>query len=251
MEPTALALNLAPSIREILQRIRATLHARPSFEAATAERRFRVMTSDYLVEVLLADVLRELAVAAPGIQMQILPSNAASFALFMQGEVDLIITPEDHTLPDHPRAELFEDTYSCVVWTDNRTVGDSITLEQYLSLSHVVVHVGHDQPSILERWLSEQAGKFDTGRRRVDVIAPGFGVIPHLVVGTERIGTMHTRHARFYERLLPVRVLDPPEGFPALREMMQWHRHLDSDPALRWLTEVLRRSAAHGTDAPS
>ena len=75
MEPTALALNLAPAIREILQRIRVTIQARPSFDPATAERRFRVMTSDYLVEVLLADVLRELADTAPGIQMQILPSE--------------------------------------------------------------------------------------------------------------------------------------------------------------------------------
>ena len=119
MEPTALALNLAPQIREILQRIRVTLHTRPSFEPATAERRFRIMTSDYLIEVLLADVIRTLAQIAPGIQMQILPSNAASFALFLAGDIDLIITPEDHTLPEHPRSALFEDTYSCVVWSEN------------------------------------------------------------------------------------------------------------------------------------
>jgi LysR family transcriptional regulator, nod-box dependent transcriptional activator len=246
MEPTALALNLAPSIREILQHIRVTLQTRPTFDAATAERRFRVMTSDYLVEVLLADVLRDLAHTAPGVQMQILPSNAASFALFLKGEVDLIITPEDHTLAEHPRAVLFEDTYSCVVWSGNASIVEPLSLEQYLSMSHVVVHVGHDQPSILERWLSEQASRFDTGRRRVDVIAPGFGVVPHLVVGTERIATMHTRHARVYEKLLPLRVLAPPAGFPTLREMMQWHRHLDTDPALRWLIDVLKSSASPG-----
>ena len=199
MEPTALALNLAPQIREILQRIRVTLHTRPSFEPATAERRFRIMTSDYLIEVLLADVIRTLAQIAPGIQMQILPSNAASFALFLAGEIDLIITPEDHTLPEHPRSALFEDTYSCVVWSENTVVHEPLSLEQYLAMSHVVVHVGHDQPSILEKWLNEQSTHTNASQRRVDVIAPSFGVVPHLIVGTQRIATMHTRHARLYE----------------------------------------------------
>jgi DNA-binding transcriptional LysR family regulator len=246
MEPTALALNLAPSIREILQRIRVTLHTRPSFDPATAERRFRVMTSDYLVEVLLADVLRELAETAPGIQMQILPSHAASFALFLKGEIDLTITPEDHTLPEHPRSALFEDTYSCVVWAGNTAVGEQLTFEQYVQMSHVAVHVGYDQPSNFEHWLAEHIAQLDMGKRSVDVIVPSFGVVPHLVVGTQRVGTMHTRHARVYEKLLPLRVLPPLPPFPILREMMQWHRHLDTDPALRWLTDFLHRSAATG-----
>jgi LysR family transcriptional regulator, nod-box dependent transcriptional activator len=243
MEPTALALNLAPAIREILQRIRVTIQARPSFDPATAERRFRVMTSDYLVEVLLADVLRELADTAPGIQMQILPSNAASFALFLKGDIDLIITPEDHTLPDHPRSALFEDTYSCVVWSENDAVSEPLTLEQYLAMRHVVVHVGFDQPSILERWLTEHIADLDARQRRIDVVAPSFGVVPLLIVGTQRIATMHTRHARVYAKLLPLRLLAPPPSFPTMREMMQWHRHLDTDPGLRWLTDLLQRLA--------
>src|SRR5262245_49575944 len=140
MEPTALALSLAPSIREILQRIRVTIQTRPTFEPATAQRRFRIMTSDYLVEVLLADVIRELATAAPGIQLQILPSNEISFGQFLKGDVDLIIVPEEHTLGDHPRSLLFEETFSCVVWSGNETVRDPFTMDQWLAMSQVVVH---------------------------------------------------------------------------------------------------------------
>jgi LysR family transcriptional regulator, nod-box dependent transcriptional activator len=244
MEPTALGLELAPSIREILHRIRVTIHTRPSFDPTTAERRFRIMTSDYLVEVLLADVLRELAHAAPGIQMQILSPNATAFALFLKGDIDLIITPEDLTVPDHPRSTLFEDSYSCLVWSENTAISEPLTLEQYLAMRHVVVHVGFDQPSILERWLTQNIANAGAGERRIDVITPSFGVVPHLVIGTQRIATMHTRHARVYEKLLPLRLLPPPPGFPIMREMMQWHRHLDTDPSLRWLTDFLQRAAA-------
>lgn len=181
MEPTALALSLEPSVREILQRIRTTLQARPTFDPATAQRRFRIMTSDYLVEVLLANVVRELATTAPGIQLQILPSNEISFALFLKGDVDLIIAPEDHTLSDHPRILLFEETFSCVVWAENPIANEPLTMEKWLGMTHVVVHFGRDQLTIFERWFTDQP--VTTGaERRVDVIAPSFGVVPHLVV---------------------------------------------------------------------
>jgi len=75
-------------------------------------------------------------------------------------------------------------------------------------------------------------------------------VVPHLIVGTQRIATMHTRHAHVHAKLLPLRVLAPPPGFPILREMMQWHRHLDTDPALRWLTDSLQRAAMRQVQHP-
>jgi LysR family nod box-dependent transcriptional activator len=241
MEPTALALSLASPVRDILQRIRTTVQTRPSFDPATAQRRFRIMTSDYLIEVLLAEAVRELAVIAPGIQLQVLPSNETSFALFLKGDVDLVIAPEE-ALPDdgHPRRTLFEDSFSCVVWSGNTTVREPLTLQQWLAMSHVVVHFGHDQLTVFERWY-EQQGDTQGAERRVDIIAPSFGVVPHLIVGTQRVATMHTSHARLYEKLLPLRVLAPPPGFPTMRETMQWHRHLDSDPAVHWLVDLLQR----------
>lgn len=242
MEPTALALSLAPPIREILQKIRVTLQTRPTFDPATAQRRVRIMTSDYLIEVLLARVIRELATRAPGIQIQILPSNELSYGLFLRGDVDLMIVPEEHTLSDHPRQLLFEETFSCVVWAGNRAVPEPFTLEDWLKMSQVVVHFGRDQLTLFERWFAEQSAT-RAAERRVDVIAPSFGVLPHLLVGTERVATMHTRHARIYEKLLPVRVLAPLPGFPILREMMQWHRHLDTDPAIRWFIDLMEQFA--------
>jgi DNA-binding transcriptional LysR family regulator len=135
---------------------------------------------------------------------------------------------------------LFEDTFSCVVWSGNTLVKEPLTLEQWLAMSHVVVHFGRDQLTLFETWYA-QHGATTGVERRVDIIAPSFGVVPHLVVGTQRIATMHTRHARLYEKLLPLRVLPPLPGFPTIRETMQWHRHLDTDPAIQWLVALLTR----------
>lgn len=247
MEPTALAISLAPQVRNILQQVRVTIETRPTFHPATAQRRFRIMTSDFLIEVLLADVVRQLATTAPGIQLEIMQSGEASLQVFLRGDIDLIIAPDRNTLDDHPRTLLFEETFSCVVWSGNDSVSDPLTIQQYLAMSHVTVQFGQGQPTILEQWFREQADKGQSIERRIDVIAPNFGVLPHLVVGTQRVATMHSRHARLYQQLLPLRVVEPPPGFPTMREMVQWHRHLDSDPAIRWFVALLTSFAASST----
>lgn len=247
MEPTALALSLAPQVRNILQQVRVTIETRPTFHPATAQRRFRVMTSDYLIEVLLADVVRQLATTAPGIQLEIVASGEASLAAFLRGDVDVIIAPDRNLLEDHPRTLLFEETFSCVVWSGNNSVSDPITIEQYVAMSHVTVLFGPNQPTMLEEWFANQAERGQGIERRVDIIAPNFGAVPHLVVGTQRVATMHSRHARLYQQLLPLRVVEPPPGFPTMREMVQWHRHLDTDPAIRWFVSLLTSFAASST----
>ena len=247
MEPTALALSLAPQVRNILQQVRVTIETRPTFHPATAQRRFRIMTSDYLIEVLLSDVVRQLATTAPGIQLEIMASGEAAVASFLRGDIDLIIAPEANLLEDHPRTLLFEETFSCVVWAGNNSVSDPITIQQYAAMSHVVVVFGPNQPSLLEDWFASQAEKGQGMERRVDIVVPNFGAVPHLIVGTQRVATMHTRHARLYQQLLPLRVVETPPGFPVMREMLQWHRHLDSDPAIRWFVSLLTSFAASNT----
>lgn len=190
MEPTALGLSLESPVRDILQRVRAAIETRPTFDPATAQRRFRIITSDYLIEVLLADVVRELARIAPGIQLQILPSNEISFALFLRGDVDLVIAPDTHTVEDHPRSLLFEETFSCVVWTGNTTAREPLTTEQWLGMSHVVVHLGHGELSLLEKWLAEHSIT-KKAERRVDIIAPSFSSAS---VGRTR-GVLRTQRA--------------------------------------------------------
>ena len=247
MEPTALALSLAPQVRNILQQVRVTIETRPTFHPATEQRRFRIMTSDFLIEVLLADVVRQLATTAPGIQLEIMQSGEAGLAAFLRGDLDIIIAPDRNLLEEHPRTLLFEETFSCVVWAGNDSVSDPITIQQYVAMSHVIVQFGHGQLSMLEQWFKEQADKGQGIERRIDIIAPNFGVVPHLVVGTQRVATMHSRHARLYQRILPLRVVEAPAGFPTMREMVQWHRHLDTDPAIRWFVALLTSFAESST----
>jgi hypothetical protein len=69
-------------------------------------------------------------------------------------------------------------------------------------------------------------------------------LVPRLVVGTQRIATVHARLAELYARALPIRVLALPIAFPALTEVVEWHYHEEDDPCLVWFRQMIVRRTA-------
>jgi DNA-binding transcriptional LysR family regulator len=151
------------------------------------------------------------------------------------GTVDLLIVPEALACEGHPSEPLFQDGWSCVVWAENPLVGNSISLEQYLELGHVVPEWGGGRLTALDETI---LNKFGYQRRR-EITAPSFSLTPQLVVGTLRIATVQTRLADFMARQWPLRVLPCPVSMPPIVEVVQWHKHKDSDPAIVWMRKLL------------
>jgi len=60
---------------------------------------------------------------------------------------------------------------------------------------------------------------------------------------------MHSRLARWYERLLPIRVLPTPFEMPPIELVMQWNRHKDHDAAHQWLRRRLKAVAQAAPDS--
>ena len=67
-----------------------------------------------------------------------------------------------------------------------------------------------------------------------------FSSLPHLLIGTNRIATVHRRLAALYADALPLRILDSPVPMPPVIEAIQWHRYRELDPARAWLYAHLR-----------
>ena len=98
---------------------------------------------------------------------------------------------------------LLEDTHTVIAWNRNSRVGTKISLRaQYLSLGHVAIHVGDGPgPNFDEHFLRRMKCK-----RRAEVVTHTFDVVPHLVVGTDRVATVATRLARKYAKFLPLKL---------------------------------------------
>jgi len=239
MVPTALGEALAEPTHDALLRIKMTLTTRDAFDPSTSERRFRVVVSDFVTIVFLARVLDGVRRIAPHVTFELFPFEDQPDDLLRRGELDFLIFPDIYLSDAYPRARLFDEHHVCVACAANAEVGEAITFGQYMAMGHVAAQFGRSRRSAIEEWLLLEHGL----KRRIEVAVQSFSMIPHMIVGTNRIATMHSRLAEHYARTLPLRVLPLPLHLPKFTEALQWPALHHKDPASLWLRQLILTEA--------
>ncbi len=236
---TARAEELVEPVRAVLEQIRTTVAVAPPFEPATTDRMIRIMASDYSTEVLLTRTLAELEKEAPQMCFEIQPMNDSPIEAIERGFVDLLLTIDYAISADHPSQTLFEDDYVVVGDRNNPAMNEPMTRDLYFRLGHVSSRFGKSRVPAFEDWFMRRQKQ----RRRIEVIAPTFLTLPGLIVGTNRIATMHRRLAEIVVRSVPLVMREVPFAIPPIRESVQWNIANNNDTALRWVVERLRAEA--------
>lgn len=244
---TPLAETIAKPVRDVLLQVHAITIAKPSFDPTTSSRRFTVEASDYVINVFLDEVVRRASHEAPSMEFDFRLIGSHTNNDLDSGEVDMLIAPDFFASPKHPSEHLFEDDFSCVIWTGNSKIGESIDLEQYLSLGHVAVEWNSGRLLAIDDVLMDKFGY----SRRKEIIAPSFSIIPKLLIGTNRVATLQSRLARLMALQAPLRVIPCPVQLPKLVEVVQWHKYQELDPAVAWLRDLFKRVAISLVPAPA
>jgi LysR family transcriptional regulator, nod-box dependent transcriptional activator len=237
---TPMAKGLVKPVRSLLLQAQATIAMKAQFDPAHSRRHFSVAVSDYVATVFMADALALVQRQAPHVTFELVPTSERAVEALEAGTLDFLIAPDVFARKTHPKVPLFEDTHTVIAWTGNSCVGKGISLQQFLNMGHVAIHVGEGPaPNFDELFLRRLKYK-----RRAEVVAHSFDVVPHLVVGTNRIATVATRLAEKYAQFLPLKLVPLPIEVPPMTEVLQWHKYHDQDPAYIWLRGVLRDQAA-------
>lgn len=238
---TQRAKELVDPVREVLMRIDTTIAAQPQFDPATESRVFTLLVSDYTSTVLIPTLLAELYREAPNLRIRLRNQAERPDEVLEQGEADFLVIPSQYLAKDHPSAALFEEDYLCVTWEGNSRVKERLSFDDYLACGHVIATFEHTNPlSTFDGWFMES---FDV-KRRVEVTAPTLSALPSMVIGTDRIATVHRRIALRAQATLPIKVWEPPPRIPRLVQMLQWHKHRSNDPAIRWIRDKIVTAAA-------
>lgn len=229
MIPTPHALRLAPEVSAAIAQLRSLISASSAFDPRTSSRQFRIEASDYITTVLLVPLLSVLAREAPGIRLDISLPTEGSSERISNGDIDLLLTPEDFMPPEHPRELLFEERHVVVGWLGNPVMQRIMTEEDFFAAGHVAVRIsGRD--TFIEGALRKYGE-----RRRIEVTAPSFIQAPWLLPGTNRLALMHERLATLVATRLSLSIAESPIELPVMREMMQFHTARSNDAALGWL----------------
>jgi LysR family transcriptional regulator, nod-box dependent transcriptional activator len=230
LKRTALAEELRQPVRALLTQTKALFERRPSFVPEASSRVFRVMASDYGSVAVVSELLRCITRSAPRVGVEVIPFSDCPAQSLEAGDIDALIIAKPYLSPAHPFKLLFEDTFSCVVWTGNADIDGQIALVQFESLGHVVVKYGKHGIAHIEEKFFQTAGI----SRRVEVVVSSFSSVPQFIIGTDRVAMMHTRLALSYAKSMPLKVLPPPLRMPLVEECLQWHVSREHDPGNAW-----------------
>lgn len=238
MVPTSHAQGLAPLVAQTLINMQSLLSSSMVFDPATSQRTFRIAASDYITAVLVAPLLTELEAVTPGVRVEVMPPSSESVTLLERGTLDFLLTPEQFLAVDHPKQLLFEERHVVVGWDQNPIFSKPLTEEAFYTAGHVAVEIS-GRPTFAEEVLRER-----DDRRRIEVVAPSFVLVPFMLPGTHRIAVMHERLAKAMVDKFPLTIVPVPFAFPLMSEMIQYHRARSNDGGLNWLLGKLLAMAA-------
>jgi LysR family transcriptional regulator, nod-box dependent transcriptional activator len=239
--PTVRAEALVRPVREALDLIRHALDDRVGFDPTSDESTIRVSCSDYSVLMLIGPLVRRLAAEAPGVTIQVQPRSPDPARMLRDGDTDLVIEPTDVMgSVSLPSQRLFVDRWLCCVWQHNTQVTDTMDLETYLSLGHVVYSMGAGAPAAIVDTHLARVGL----PRRVDFTVESFLLAPSLLHGTDLVTLVLERAVPLLKRTAAIRLLEPPLELPPIIQTLWWSPHRTTDPALAWVRACIGEIAA-------
>jgi DNA-binding transcriptional LysR family regulator len=234
MELTPRADAMRHSVRDILVRVEATISSEVEFDPSTSTREFRILLSDYSMTTVMPRVLALAARRQARVRFRLLPQTEFPYVSIERGDADLLIAPGMFVSRDHPNELLYEDNFVCVAWARGRFGRGTLSEEDYRGARHVRM-VPPTVPTSFETEFLAQHGI----EHEIEVCCYSFAALPHLVVGTDRLATVHGLLARQAATGLPITVHKLPFSAPALDQRIQWHAHKNQDPGIRWLRSLM------------
>lgn len=236
---TPKAQQLVEPVRQALLMIRSNITTPAVFDPANTDRRFVIVASDYAYNVFLADALKVAGREAPGASFDVIAPDVGALERLESGEVDLLLTIESYMARGHPQELLCVDEHAVVAWDQNPHCEKGLDKAMFERLGHAITFFGPERFPALSETLFEEMGI----SRRIEMRVSTFAAIPPSIIGTERIATMHRRHAEYFARIMPIRIFHMPYALPQVRECIQWHKIRQADEGLKWLLDHIKTAS--------
>ncbi len=210
------------------------------FDCATANREFRVATTDYGMLTVLAPACRPLAEAAPGVILKFRPWIDETLEELEQGRLDIALYADDELPPDFHTRDLYRETYSVLMraghaLADRRTFTSRASLNVLADYPHVVVTYPLGRRHMPDDILAQLKGP----AHRVALETPFFLAAPWLLAETDRVMILPSRAATELARqfgLCCVALRIPELSFSY---RLVWHERAHRDPGLTWLRQTM------------
>lgn len=230
---TPKAQSLQQPIKDLLAQMTALIDP-PAPDLSTLHQTVRMVTADLPPTLLAGELYAQLAPAAPGITLALLPWHGSREALeaLARGNADLAVSVFPTVEKDFIRKELLQERY-VVAMRRGHPAAESFDLDRWLTYRHILISGRGETYGALDEALAA------LGRsRRIGLVVPSFLLVPPLLLGSDLIALLPSRTlpADAGEHFVTFEPPIPVAGFPL---HAAWHRRNDRDPAVQYVARLV------------
>ena len=245
MSPTERADKLQPEVRAVVASIEKVVQPDQQFDAASANRVFRISVSDYSESTLLPHMLRRMRLEAPDVTLDILTPSDVNYQNLEQGNVDLVINRFDDLPQSFHQRTIWRDGFSCM-FSRQHPIRNNFNLETYLKAGHVWVSktgmgkgMGMDPDGTQSLgWVDEALAKLGK-KRRIRVFTRHYESAMRLADLRDLVITLPSKAANRLKNNPSVIILPPPFEIPEIELTMAWSPLLQHSPAHQWMRRLI------------
>lgn len=243
MEPSELASSLYPDFRDSLARIDRTLDSVHGFDPGAFDRVFRIALSELGEIGYFPAIFDAVRTAAPHARLEVVPLDVERLPSWLaRGSVDLAVT-SSRVVGEFPHVVLKSQAYA-ILMSQNHPLADAdVSLEDYLTATHVVVAGDSGRPN-LRSALSRLGARLDE-----PVSVNHFASIPPLLTARpDMIATVPDTIGAGWATSWPLILKTLPFEMASVDVSLFARTTAQHSTALDWVFDIVRRtiSGTHG-----
>lgn len=243
LKATPRALELAPELREVLQRL--DQFTRPNtFEPAESRRRFRIHLVETAYSLTFPYFMPQLLKQAPQVSLNCQTWSLDSLDKLLRCEIDMgIICREwdnrsllhmNHLPEELGYAELIRDHPVCLVRNNHPLLNEPWNIETFLKYRHLQVTFGG-----LEHWLLDDVLRLKYLHRDIAVNMTDFNSAMGLCESSDLILCAPKKYAIKMAVDFDLTMLEVPTELEPGAYVLVWHKHFNLDSSHRWLRNLI------------
>lgn len=244
---TARGDALCAALETALAVLDNSAHPAESFEPGTATTRFRIAAVNSFGCFLIPTISAIVRGQAPGAGIDFLVAADHPYISrdLGDGKIDIVVGNWPDPSEGLQQSVLLASTPCCIMRSDHPFAGRRrLTLEEYLSVDHISpTSTSNCQYSPVDGQLHKLRKQ-----RRIAVSMPEFSLIPLVVAETDLIFTTARPfgdHIIARDSAGSLTAIEAPPELGAINLHMLWHARTQTDPAMRWMRDVIRQAVKH------
>jgi DNA-binding transcriptional LysR family regulator len=233
MELTPRAQGLRAPLAQALDQVRG-LFIPDDFDAASSERRFRLMIPDLAVELLVPPLMERITALAPNVQLDIVPwrGSAIMTAEFAR-TIDLVISIGNAFKGFH-RQLLYTDRDALAVRRGHPVGAKLSRRDVFLKARHVAVVIRGANADLIDNWLRSKGIE-----RPIALVVSGYIEALHVTARTDLVAFVPRRLIGALSKQLSLVTVTPPLDPGIDEQFMFYPTRAQMDPGSIWLRNLM------------